>query len=169
MKLIYTVLGGIAALAVVAIIYVVASHPGQPLGAAFMTEKTHLMAISGDAHAQMTMARHAFTGDGVAKDEARGAYWTKRAAGNGSARAQGLMGVLYLGGIGVEQNFDEARKWFDLSSEKEAKELAKRLQILIEATAKLPAEEKEKRMKTDYAAAQKDIRSSFLKVLERPE
>lgn len=169
MKRFYPVLALVGVLVLALVIYMFVRHPGQSVVESLKVEKARLEASTiGTPDAQMEMARRLFIGEGIEKDETKGAQWTKLAADNGSVRAQGLMGVLYLGGIGVEQNFEEARKWFSISPDQEAQVLAQQLQMLMEATAKLPEAEQAARMKENYAAAQKDIRSSFLKVLEKP-
>lgn len=169
MKRLYPVIALVAILLIGTIAYFLLGPRDQPPVETTQTSETLLQATAGKPGAQMEMARRFFIGEGVEKDEARGAEWTRRAAEGGSVRAQGLMGVLYLGGIGVQQSFEEARKWFSLSPDKEAQVLAQRLQLLMEATAKLPEAEQAARKEADYAAARKDIRSSFLKVLEKPE
>lgn len=126
-------------------------------------------AVAGDADAQLKLARMAFLGEGMAKDEALGASWVKKAARGGSARARGLLGVLYMGGIGVTQNFEAAQAWLAQSYNAEGKELADRLAALESAMEKLPAEEREKQLQANYQSAANDIRSSFTKMLNETD
>lgn len=123
-------------------------------------------ADKGQPAAALALARFSFMGQGMEKDEAKGAALVQKAAEDGSSRAQGLMGILYLGGIGVEQNFDLARTWLDRSREEEAKQLADGLRAFDAALSALPPEEKAKALQSNYAAAMQDIGKAFIQMLE---
>lgn len=56
-----------------------------------------------------------YLGEGVAQDKQEGFKWTKKAAEQGSAIAQMLVGVSYSKGEGVAQDKQEATKWFGLN------------------------------------------------------
>lgn len=117
--------------------------------------------------APLQLARAHFLGLNCVKDETVGAAIVKQAADKGDMQAIGLMGVLYLGGIGVEQDFDEALKWLSRSTEQEGRELYARMQGFMSALEKLPPEEKQKQMDTAKASAKTDMRDAFMKALEK--
>jgi hypothetical protein len=48
----------------------------------------------------------------VAKDQAEAAKWFRKAAEQGNAQAQNILGILYRDGKGVVQDFVEAVKWY---------------------------------------------------------
>ena len=122
-----------------------------------------------DHAAQIELARALFKGQDLQKDEGLGAAWVKYAADHGSKRAAGLLGVLYLGGIGIEQNIDKAQEWLFKSGDRDAGELAMRLRIMTDALQKLPPEEQKQQIESNLAAARNDIRLSFQKMLEQPD
>jgi len=51
-------------------------------------------------------------GKGVAKDEAKAAYWFRKSADQGYAKAQVVLGTFYAGGIGLPKDEAEAVKWW---------------------------------------------------------
>lgn len=51
------------------------------------------------------------------KDYAGAAGWFQRAADKGNAAAQNSLGVLYLKGLGVKRNLNEALKWFQRAAQ----------------------------------------------------
>jgi hypothetical protein len=65
-----------------------------------------------DVRAQFALGILYLNGQGVAKDEQRGADWMKRAANNDLPAAQTVLGSLYVAGRGVEQSDAEASRWF---------------------------------------------------------
>lgn len=67
---------------------------------------------SDDVRAQFALGILYLNGQGVKKDEERGAEWIKRAAHNDLPAAQTLLGSLYTAGRGVEQSDAEASRWF---------------------------------------------------------
>jgi uncharacterized protein len=69
-------------------------------------------AQSGDAAAQLTLARAYENGTGVAKDIKKAAVWYRKAADNGNAEAENSLGVMYLLGEGVDQNKQLAVEWY---------------------------------------------------------
>lgn len=52
-------------------------------------------------------------GEGVKQDYHKGFLWTRKAAEQGLAEAQSLLGSMYLEGQGVRQDFNQAKEWFD--------------------------------------------------------
>ena len=55
-------------------------------------------------------------GEGVPQDDFQAADWIGRAADQGHAPAQYLIGILYRTGEGVPQNFVESLKWLTLAA-----------------------------------------------------
>jgi TPR repeat protein len=125
-------------------------------------------AAKGSGQAAMNLARLAFLGLGMEKNDAIGAAWVQEAANSGAeSAAQALMGILYLGGIGVPQDFNKARQWLQTSSEPEAEELATQIAMMGNAVDILPPEEKEAAWEKIYAEAEADIREAFNAILEK--
>lgn len=122
-------------------------------------------ADKGYGPAQLYMARFCFLGQGMAKDEKAGAQWVRQATQSHVPHAGGLMGMLYLGGIGVEQNFDQAVAWLKKADTPEALTLAANIQKNIDAMSALPAPEKTAAMNAFALRYKTDIGKSFAKTL----
>lgn len=119
-----------------------------------------------DAAALLEQATDYFLGtNGAAQSDEKGAALVQQAADVGSQRAIGLLGTLYLGGIGVEQNLDEAAKWLALSNDIEGQELAANLLNFQNIVDKLPPEEKAKELEAAHASAKVEVRASFIQAL----
>ena len=69
-------------------------------------------AQSGDAQAQLDLANHYYTGEGVEKNEQGAVIWYRKAAEQGHAVAQFNLAYCYHNGIGVEKNEREAVIWY---------------------------------------------------------
>src|SRR5664279_4646677 len=65
-------------------------------------------ADKGDAEAQLSVASRYAYGNGVARDPAKAAKYTLKAAEQGLARAECLLGLLYSNGDGVKVDKAEA-------------------------------------------------------------
>ncbi|HXT19997.1 MAG TPA: hypothetical protein VN923_04525 [Thermoanaerobaculia bacterium] len=75
-------------------------------------------AESGDVAAQFELAnRLAFGGEGVAEDDAAAIPWYRKAAEQGHANAQHVLGVFYYHGRGVRRDEAEAIKWWRRAAE----------------------------------------------------
>lgn len=118
-----------------------------------------------DAAALLEEATDYFLGEGVAQSDEKGAALVQRAADAGNHRAIGFLGTLYMGGIGVEQDFDKAKEWLALSNDLEAQELAANLMAFDTIIGKLPPEEKEKQLNAAKTAAHEQVRASFIAAL----
>lgn len=118
-----------------------------------------------DAEALLEEATDYFLGEGVAQSDEKGAALVQRAADAGNHRAIGFLGTLYMGGIGVEQDFDKAKEWLALSNDLEAQELAANLMAFDTIIGKLPPEEKEKQLNAAKTAAHEQVRASFIAAL----
>ena len=57
-----------------------------------------------------------FGGEGVPKDYTEAVKWFRKAAEQGNAEAQNLLGSMYLIGMGVIQDFVYAHMWFNIAA-----------------------------------------------------
>lgn len=120
-----------------------------------------------DAAPLLEQATDYFLGvNGVEQSDEKGAALVKQAADANNQRAIGLLGTLYLGGIGVEQDMDTAAKWLALSNDIEGQELAANLLNFQSIVSKLPPEEKEKQIEAANASAKVEVRASFIQALQ---
>jgi TPR repeat protein len=55
-------------------------------------------------------------GQGLPKDYTTAATWYRKAAEQGQAKAQFLLGMMYARGQGVPQDYATAHMWFNLSA-----------------------------------------------------
>jgi len=122
-------------------------------------------ALPVDAEALLDEATRYFLGEGVTQSDEKGAALVQAAADAGNQRAIGLLGTLYMGGIGVAQDFDKAKEWLALSNDLEGQELAANLMAFDAIVNKLPPEEKEKQMDAARNAAHEQVRASFIAAL----
>jgi hypothetical protein len=122
-------------------------------------------ALPVDAEALLEEASDYFLGEGVAQSDTKGAERVQAAADAGNQRAIGLLGTLYMGGIGVEQDFGKAQEWLALSNDLEGQELAANLMAFDAIVDKLPPEEKEKQINAARTAAHEQVRASFIAAL----
>ena len=56
-----------------------------------------------------------YNGEGVVKDWNQATHWWRKAAEQGHAGAQAMIGIAYFSGEGVEQNYTESYAWFILA------------------------------------------------------
>uniref|UniRef100_UPI00260B7424 tetratricopeptide repeat protein n=1 Tax=uncultured Neisseria sp. TaxID=237778 RepID=UPI00260B7424 len=61
-------------------------------------------------------------GLGVRQDDAQAVQWYRRAAEQGHAQAQVLLGVMYENGQGVRQDYAQAAQWYRRAKEQGAAE-----------------------------------------------
>jgi len=74
-------------------------------------------AQSGDAQAQLKVAKSYKFGDGVEENDKEAFYWFEKAAKQGLAQAQCSLGMIYaVGNSFVKPNPQESIKWFELSA-----------------------------------------------------
>ena len=132
-------------------------------------ENERVQAVLGSDTAKIIVAKFYFTGTHVTADDARGAKWVECAAENGDTAAMGILGILHMGGIGVEQSFPKAREWLTKSKEKNATDLAALLETFDKAIEILPPAEKEAQIKSNYEAAAKDMKAALLNMMEQME
>ncbi len=69
-------------------------------------------AESGDAKAQLGLARMYYNGDGTTKDDAKAAEWNRKAAEQGNVFAQYKLGEMYDKGEGVPRDAAKAAEWW---------------------------------------------------------
>lgn len=74
-------------------------------------------AEAGDVEAELSLANAYHTGDGVTQNYAEAALWAEKAAKQGNAAAQNLLGRYAFGGLGVEQDRTTALKWLRAAAE----------------------------------------------------
>lgn len=74
-------------------------------------------AEAGDVEAELALANAYHTGDGVTQNYAEAALWAEKAAKQGNAAAQNLLGRYAFGGLGVEQDRTTALKWLRAAAE----------------------------------------------------
>ena len=73
----------------------------------------------GDVSAQFNVGVMYGMGQGVVRDYAEAAKWTRLAAEQGNASAQYNLGVTYNNGQGVLQDYAEAVKWYRLAAQQD--------------------------------------------------
>jgi TPR repeat protein len=61
---------------------------------------------------QINYARRLVNGIGTAKNEVEGFRWYQKAAETGNSYAQNGVGTCYEFGYGIDQNFGEAKRWY---------------------------------------------------------
>ncbi len=127
--------------------------------------ETAAEAVPVDAEVLLEEATDYFLGEGVVQSDTKGAERVQAAADAGNQRAIGLLGTLYMGGIGVEQDFGKAQEWLALSNDLEGQELAANLMAFDAIVDKLPPEEKEKQIAAARTAAHEQVRASFIAAL----
>lgn len=70
------------------------------------------LAEKGDGKAQNLIGKMYYLGQGVAKDQAKGAQWFRKAAENGVPEAQGMLGYMHLvGEAGALLDMGLAQEW----------------------------------------------------------
>jgi TPR repeat protein len=81
-------------------------------------EDTKRKAEAGDAQAQFDLGRMLYSGqNGAPKDLTEAIKWVKKAAEQGHAVAQHILGAAYYHGDGVKKNDAEAAKWYRKAAE----------------------------------------------------
>lgn len=73
-------------------------------------------ARQGDANAQNLLGMKYYTGDGVALDFNKAAYWFLKSAEHGNVEAQANLGSCYFYGDGVDQSYEYAMQWWEKAS-----------------------------------------------------
>ncbi len=73
------------------------------------------LARTGNAQAQRYLGYAYRRGLGVPRDDARAAYWYRRAAVQGQADAQYALGLMYELGVGLAPDMAEADYWYGLA------------------------------------------------------
>ena len=87
-------------------------------GGAETAEELQKAAEKGDAAAQARLAGLCYHGgQGVRQDYAKAAVWYRKAAEQGNAGAQYMLGEMYCWGQGVERSLQLAAKWYLKSAE----------------------------------------------------
>ena len=80
--------------------------------------KFRTAARNGSARAQTTLSARYYKGEGgVSRDYEKAFYWSSKAAAQGHADAQTMLGILYGQGKGVEKDHKQAAVWFRRAAE----------------------------------------------------
>jgi hypothetical protein len=120
-----------------------------------------------DVRAQFALGILYLSGQGVERDEERGANWIKRAANNDLPAAQTVLGSLYTGGRGVEQSDSEASRWFRRAAAWGDREGQAAIGILSHVGRGVPKSDIEAFMWLSLAERQGHVRAAeFREVLE---
>ena len=103
-------------LSIAVILLVLTGAANQVLGQASEADRQDFAAIKaradkGDAEAQLGVAARYASGNGVKRNPAKAADYTRKAAEQGLPRAQCLLGLLYANGDGVKPDKAEAARW----------------------------------------------------------
>ena len=78
----------------------------------YLIETLKSKAEKGNAQAQFQLAKHYFTGEGVAANPTNAFQWLSKAAEQGLAEAQCQLGVCYVQGEGTAKDLDASVPWF---------------------------------------------------------
>jgi len=126
----------------------------------------HHEAAAPSPDALMQQARDAFLGRGTAQNEEKGAALMQQAALAGDKRAAGLVGILYMGGIGLPQDFDSAGEWFARAGDKQSMEMAEHLMQLRAIGETIPPEQAAQQKEENYKEARAQLRPLFMQMLQ---
>lgn len=92
--------------------FTIEDAPKPDSSAANLLEK----ATNGDAKAQYGLGVLYANGSGVPLDKSQSVEWFHRSAGQGNVYAQEMLGMDYLSGDGIQQNYIKAYFWLDIAS-----------------------------------------------------
>lgn len=90
------------------------------------TRQVRAMAEAGSPAHQCLMGVKHERGFDVPKDYSQAARWYRRAAAQGYSMAQSCLGILYLDGRGVDQDFQKAYMWLNLATNREDRPAARK-------------------------------------------
>lgn len=90
--------------------------------AVFVADDLRLRALAGDATAQAEYGQRLLCGNGVARNKRDGRQWCRRAAEQGNALGQFLLGSCYYNGEGGLTDHLLAFMWFCLASDQGLRE-----------------------------------------------
>ncbi len=82
-------------------------HVGKAL-----SKELEKKAESGDANAQLELAKRYFEGDKEHIDYAMSFFWCNKAAAQGNAKAENALGYMYAHGAGVDPDYNQAMRWY---------------------------------------------------------
>jgi TPR repeat protein len=94
------------------LVAVVTSRAQENDYSAKMIAEIKAKAETGNAEAQLELAKCYKNGNGVKKDDAEAAKWCRKAAEQGVADAALNLGTCYEFGEGVQKDMGEAAKWY---------------------------------------------------------
>lgn len=102
-------------LAITALLIPGAAHAQEPQDR--VIEELQGWAEKGDSDAQFELGLRMLTGEGLKKDEKKGAEWLEKAANQKHLRSQFLLGSLHEDGIGVKKNDALAFEWYQRAAQ----------------------------------------------------
>ena len=106
-------IGLVALLGVVAAVVIPATNSSDDEIGSFDPDEIETLAYKGDPSAQSRLGAMYYVGrDDVDQDYTKAAEWSQKAADQGNANAQLVLGWLYEDGNGVRQDYNEAAEWF---------------------------------------------------------
>lgn len=110
-----------------------------------------MAAMQGDAAGQFLLGKMYLVGNGIEKDESKAAFWFRRAAAKNYAPAAIIFADAYkTGAMGLKVDTEQAKIWDERAkvlTEKETREINKKIAESTEAKKKLAEQEAEQRKK----------------------
>ena len=91
-----------------------------------------------DPEKQFKLAKKYLEGEGVPQDNAEAVKWFRKAAEQGHARAQAVLGFMYANGRGVPQDYAEAAKWHHKAAEQGVAEAQSTLGVMYAKSRGVP-------------------------------
>jgi TPR repeat protein len=101
------------------------------------------MAAAGDMKSQVQIGLAYLTGDGVAKDDAEGVKWLRKAADQDNPVAERYLAEMYFKGRGVPADNTEAAKWLRMAAEQGDAQSQYNLAVLYTQGLGVPRNKKE--------------------------
>ena len=140
-------IGLVALLGVVAAVVIPATNSSADEIGSFDPDEIETLAYKGDPSAQSHLGAMYYVGrDDVDQDYTKAAEWSQKAADQGNANAQLILGWLYEDGKGVRQDYNEAAGWFRKAADQGNANAQSSLGIMYESG---------KGVRQDYAEASK--------------
>jgi TPR repeat protein len=111
--------------------------------------------------AEFALAHAYLSGDGIAKDEAQGAGWAEKASVAGIPQARELMGLLFTGAIGEQQDMIEGLSLLKQAQTSESLGIAMEIDNKNKAIYALPTDQRDAELKKLADDVKTDVRGRF--------
>jgi TPR repeat protein len=112
--------------------------------------------------AQFAMAHYCFTGDGIRQDSSDGAGWAEKASESGKVpQSRELMGLLFAGGIGEQQDMMRGLDLLKTAQTSAALDLATNIDQELKGAYALPKEQRDQALLELAKNVQQDVRTKF--------